>query len=134
MYIFFEEQARFIHWVRITCLSNSFRNVLGNITCSGQSLGQLPEREFLYRREVKRNHCVYSFGQGTKVEIKRKYFFPLILHHFCLISLLCVPLCGFSLVGCQGTNKLHSQVRYSGGEIVPQQASLWLAFKISKSK
>lgn len=63
-------------WVRIICLSDSFRNLLGS-KLHFQNRDLLKCR-FLYRREVKRNLCVYTLGQGTKLEIKRKYFFQLI--------------------------------------------------------
>lgn len=44
--------------------------------CSELSLAQFSEKEtqFLYWGEAKRNNCVYTFGQGTKVELKREYF------------------------------------------------------------
>lgn len=78
-------RTKFSPWVRITHLSDSFRNLLASIiTHSKESLAQLSEKEtqFLYRGEVRRNYCVYTFGQGTKLEIKRKYFFQPILHCF----------------------------------------------------
>lgn len=41
--------------------------------CSELSLAQFSEKktQFLYWGEAKRNNCVYTFGQGTKVELKR---------------------------------------------------------------
>jgi hypothetical protein len=123
--------------MRIKLSRGHFRNIQrSTLACSRQSIAQLSERElqFLYRKEVKENHCVYTFGQGTKLEIKRKYLFEVILHCFCLIGLLFVPFCVFLLVGCQGCNKFHLQIRYRGEEFVPQESSRWLIFNVSKSK
>ena len=90
--------------MRIPCLSDSFRNLLGSkaYVLNRALLNGQEGTQFLYRSKVKRKLCVYTFGSGTKIEIKRKYFFQLILCRFCLIGLLFVPFCVFSFIRCQG--------------------------------